>query len=114
MNRKLALRQLAKLGIDADAVSGGEAAVEAVATHRYPVVLMDCQMPIVDGYEATRQIRARENGSNRCRIIAMTAGAFEEDRMACLAAGMDDYLAKPVTLRAMQLALEGWIPAAVV
>ncbi|HTV74864.1 MAG TPA: ATP-binding protein [Candidatus Acidoferrales bacterium] len=111
MNCKLAVKQLAKLGIEADAVSDGALAVEAVAKQAYPVILMDCQMPNLDGYEATRRIRAREDGKARCTIIAMTAGTLPGDRQACLDVGMDDYLPKPVTLQALGAMLQTWIPA---
>jgi two-component system sensor histidine kinase/response regulator len=112
MNCKLAVKQLSKLGIDADAVSDGALAIEAIASRRYPVILMDCQMPNVDGYEATRRIRALENGTSRCTIIAMTAGTLPGDRQECLDAGMDDYLAKPVTLQALETMLQTWVPFA--
>ncbi len=107
VNRRLALRQLEKLGYHAHAVNDGRAAIEAVAGGRYDLVLMDCQMPEVDGFEATRAIRRREAaGARHVPIVAMTANALEGDREACLAAGMDDYLAKPVQLAALRGVLE--------
>jgi two-component system sensor histidine kinase/response regulator len=112
MNCKLAIKQLAKLGIEADAVSDGALAVEAVTKEAYPVILMDCQMPNLDGYEATRRIRAHEDSATRCTIIAMTAGTLPGDRQTCLDAGMDDYLPKPVTLQALGTMLQTWIPSA--
>lgn len=106
INREVALRQLAKLGYAAQAVADGREAVDAAVSGRFDVVLMDCQMPNMDGFEATRAIRKGEARSGkRVRIIAMTANALAEDRQACIDAGMDDYLAKPVTLDALRRAL---------
>jgi two-component system, sensor histidine kinase and response regulator len=107
VNRKLALQQLKKLGYRAHAVNDGREAIEAVAHGDYDVVLMDCQMPEVDGFEATREIRRAETArGGHVPIVAMTANALEGDREACLAAGMDDYLAKPVQLAALRAVVE--------
>ncbi|MDB5029096.1 MAG: histidine kinase, partial [Candidatus Eremiobacteraeota bacterium] len=107
VNRKLALQQLKKLGYRADAVTDGREAIDAVANGDYDLVLMDCQMPEVDGFEATREIRRAESlRGGHVPIVAMTANALEGDREACLAAGMDHYLAKPVQLAALRLVVE--------
>ena len=107
VNRKLALQQLKKLGYRAHAVTDGREAIDAVAHGDYDVVLMDCQMPEVDGFEATREIRRAETArGGHIPIVAMTANALEGDREACLAAGMDDYLAKPVQLSALRAVIE--------
>ncbi len=95
MNQKLAVRLLKNLGLSADVAGNGLEAVEAIGREPYHVILMDVQMPDMDGLEATRRIRAAEPAI-RPWIVAMTANAMEGDREACLAAGMDDYLTKPI------------------
>jgi signal transduction histidine kinase/CheY-like chemotaxis protein len=105
VNRKLALRILAKLGYDADVAIDGLEAIAALERSTYDVVLMDIQMPELDGLEATRRIRARWPDGGP-RIVAMTANALAEDREASLAAGMDDYLAKPIRVDELTAALE--------
>jgi CheY-like chemotaxis protein len=105
VNQRLALLLLEKLGYSADVAANGVEAVEAVRSRRYDVVLMDVEMPDVDGLEATRRIHARNQNGPPPRIIAVTANAMQGDRDACLAAGMDDYLSKPIRLEELDAAL---------
>jgi CheY-like chemotaxis protein len=108
INQKLAIMQVRKLGYQAEAVADGHEALTAMETGRYALVLMDCQMPRMDGFSATVAIRQRELPGQHVPIIAMTANAMEGDRERCLAAGMDDYLAKPVRLAELSAVLARW------
>ncbi|MEI6670104.1 MAG: response regulator [Acidobacteriota bacterium] len=111
-NQLVALGILKKLGLRADAVGDGAEAVRALETLPYDLVLMDVQMPEVDGLEATRQIRQAEGPQRAVPIIAMTAHAMQGDRERCMAAGMNDYVTKPVSPAALAQALDKWLPHA--
>ena len=106
INQKLALRMLERLGYRADVAGNGAEAVEAVERQAYDLVLMDVQMPELDGIEATRIIRRKWRRGEGPRIVALTAHALLEDRERCLAAGMDDYISKPIVLKELVQALE--------
>jgi len=103
VNRKVTLMQLEQIGYAADVVENGEEALNAMDAKAYDVILMDCQMPIMDGYETTRHIRQRFR--RRVHIIALTANAMKEDRQRCISAGMDDYLSKPLNSNSLAEAL---------
>lgn len=112
VNQKVAVHMLEKLGYSCDVAANGQEAFEAVVRGDYAAVLMDCQMPEMDGFEATRAIReyeARENLERRIPIIAMTANAMAGDRERCLDAGMDDYVSKPIHPESLVAALDRWI-----
>ena len=111
VNQRIARLQMRRIGIDPIVASNGREAIEAFQESRPDIILMDCQMPGVDGFEATRAIRRLERGSGtRVPIVAMTANAVHGDQETCLAAGMDDYLAKPVSFDGIQRALGAWLP----
>ncbi len=114
VNRKLAIKMLAKLGFEPECSQNGEEALEELQRNRYDIILMDCQMPVMDGFDATRAIRKleAENQIGRHAIIAMTANAMRGDRERCLAVGMDDYISKPMRLNDLRKALRRWTSAA--
>lgn len=109
VNQKVAVIQLEKLGHRADVVSTGRQAVDAVVRESYDLVLMDCEMPDMDGFAATRAIRQAEQPGRRIPIVAMTASVLTDDRAKCLAAGMDDYMSKPMQPEALRALLARWL-----
>ena len=110
INQKLALALLGKLGYKVDLAENGIEAVAAAGKKAYAVILMDMQMPEMDGLEATRQIRANNGPNVRTTIVALTANAMQSDNDACRAAGMDDFLTKPINREQLTACLERWIP----
>jgi two-component system sensor histidine kinase/response regulator len=110
----VSLRMLEKMGHAVDVADNGVDALAAHARVRYDAVLMDCQMPLMDGFEATRQIRQREGSDRHTPIIAMTAGAMAGDEEKCLASGMDAYLSKPVKPETLAAMVEHWTSGVVV
>jgi CheY-like chemotaxis protein len=120
INRYVAQEMLKGLGCHVEMASNGKEALEALSTGSYDLIFMDCQMPVMDGYEATRIIREREaahskeplqqqQGIRRIPIIALTAHSMEGDRERCLEAGMDDYLSKPFSLDGMTAVMKRWL-----
>ncbi|MHB8117737.1 MAG: response regulator [Methanothrix sp.] len=111
VNQKVALAMLKRLGCRTDVVANGREAVQALQTASYDLVLMDCQMPEMDGFEATRAVRQKESAtsSTSIPIIAMTASAMQADREKCLLAGMSDFIAKPVQPGELAEILARWL-----
>ena len=110
VNQKVACRMLEKLGLRTDVAANGREAVAMSTLVPYDAIFMDCQMPEMDGYEATREIRRREGPGLHVPVIALTAEAMAGYREACLGAGMDDYITKPVKLDDLCAALKRWLP----
>jgi len=108
VNQRMAVRLLEKIGCVVDVAVNGLEAVERVGRSTYDLVFMDCQMPEMDGYEATAEIRRHENGSKHIPIIAMTAHAMQGDREKCIRAGMDDYIPKPIKRENMTEIIQKW------
>jgi CheY-like chemotaxis protein len=110
VNQKVAVGALRRLGCQPDVADNGLAAIQLCQTNDYAVVLMDCQMPEMDGYAATRGIRHWEKTQGRANvpIVALTAHAMSGDKELCLAAGMNDYLVKPLGLETLRDALDHW------
>jgi len=112
VNQKVAVRLLERQGYICDVVCNGREAVESLRREAFDLVLMDCQMPEMDGFEATELIRAGEIGTRRIPIIALTANAVQGDRERCLAVGMDDYVSKPINPALLSEVLDRWIDPA--
>jgi len=106
VNLKVAVRMLKRLGYHAETASDGREAVNAVAASPYDIVLMDVHMPVLDGLEATAEIRKLDLAWQQPTIVAMTAAAMADDERRCRVAGMDDYIPKPIKLRTLQETLE--------
>jgi PAS domain S-box-containing protein len=109
VNQKLVLRLLEKVGLSADVVANGSQAVAAIGNTAYDLILMDCQMPEMDGFEATAEIRRLEGATRHTTICALTAHAMAGDRERCLDAGMDDYISKPLTIGVLHKKISHWI-----
>jgi PAS domain S-box-containing protein len=109
VNQLMAAEMLKRIGCTVDVAGNGREAVEALRARPYDVVLMDCEMPVLNGYDATRQLRAEEAAGERVPVIAMTASALKGDRERCLEAGMDDFLPKPVRLQDLRQAVARWV-----
>lgn len=107
VNQEVAKAMLSRLGLNTVIAHDGKQAVDLIRNHHYDIILMDCQMPVMDGFEATAQIRQQ---LNKIPIIALTANATEDDRTQCLNAGMDDFLSKPYTLDQLQQKILQWLP----
>ena len=110
INALILTRMLKLLGYRSHTVSNGADALEAAARETYSTILMDCQMPVMDGFTTTRRLRSRFAGDPRIPIVAITATATTEDQERCLAAGMDDYLPKPITMDRLAAVLNRWAP----
>jgi signal transduction histidine kinase/CheY-like chemotaxis protein len=112
VNRTVAAHTLKRLGYSVQVVANGAEALAALASQTFDAVLMDCQMPVLDGYSATRELRRREGSDRRTPVIALTASAMASDRERCLAAGMDDYLPKPIHPEHLDGSLRRWVVSA--
>jgi CheY-like chemotaxis protein len=109
VNQKVASALLGKLGCRVDVAANGREAHGMAAQSPYDLIFMDCQMPEMDGYQATGEIRKREGAARHTPIVALTAGVTPEDRERCIQAGMDDYLSKPVSSTAIGAVLARWV-----
>ena len=110
INRKIVISQIKQLNYKADSVENGKEALDRLASQSYDLVFMDCQMPVLDGYQATRLLREREGETAHTLVIGLTAYAVKGDREKCLEAGMDDYLTKPVTIQQLANTIKKWFP----
>lgn len=109
VNQAVILNQLQILGYEADYVSNGQEALDRLQEKSYDIVLMDCQMPVLDGYQTTQELRRREGSGRHTVVIALTAHALSDDRDKCLAAGMDDYLTKPIEQETLGATINQWV-----
>lgn len=109
INQKVILGRLKKIEIEADIANDGKEAIEAIAKCDYDLVFMDCHMPEMDGYEATKLIRQSEGNEEHITLVAMTANAMEGDKEKCIAVGMDDYISKPIKPALLQDCLQRWL-----
>jgi two-component system, sensor histidine kinase and response regulator len=110
VNQKVFVAMLTNIGYQVEVAGDGLGALDSLARHRYSAVLMDCQMPGMDGFEATEELRRREGTERHTPVIALTASAMATDRTRCIEAGMDDYLTKPLNAQALTAALDHWLP----
>jgi CheY-like chemotaxis protein len=99
---------LERLGCAVEVAGDGQQALDMLGSRPYDVVFMDCRMPVMDGFTATEQLRARETGGRRTPVVAMTADALEDARQRCLAVGMDDYVSKPFSMARLAAVVEKW------
>ena len=113
VNQRVAVKMLEKLGCRVDLAGTGMEALAAICRHPYPLVFMDCQMPELDGFETTRLIRSQEQPGTHLLIIAMTANAMAGDREACIKAGMDDFISKPIIASELRAKVAHWLPDAI-
>ena len=111
LNQVVARGLVERLGFTTEVAANGSEALQELGRGHYDAVLMDCHMPVMDGFEATRRIREAEHGRTRTPVVALTASATVSDRERCLSAGMDDYLAKPIDAEALAAVLDRWVPA---
>jgi CheY-like chemotaxis protein len=114
VNQMVAKRTLERMGCTVHVANDGLEALHALDVTSFDLVLMDCHMPGLDGYDTTRELRRREANTRRVPVVAFTANALLDDRAACLAAGMDDYASKPIRPATLQLLLARWLPPALI
>jgi CheY-like chemotaxis protein len=111
VNQKVAAHLLERLGCHVEIAANGEEGVRMAQSGKFDILLMDCQMPVMDGFKATAEIRRREGTNAHTTIVAMTANALAEDRERCLQAGMDDYISKPINRAELVRVLERFVPS---
>jgi CheY-like chemotaxis protein len=109
VNQMLVKRMVEKLGHKVEVMANGCETLDALSLIEYDLILMDCQMPVMDGYQATREIRKRETEGTHLPIVAMTANTWDDEKERCLAAGMDDYITKPIRMEALIKVIQRWI-----